>query len=95
MTIKRLIAICTIVLCTSVAWFFLGGTVQFRSNVTDVRLGSEVAKIWGPVLTQEHPALFYEAPTSAGARRDRGRPPGSVRPLREGFPPAFLLQPRA
>ena len=69
MTTKRLIAICLIVLCTSVGWFLLGGTVQFRSNQTDERLGSEVAKVWGPVLSQEHPSLFYEAPTSAGARR--------------------------
>ena len=43
--------------------------LQFRSNATDSRLSSEVTKVWGPVLTQEHPALFYEAPTSAGARR--------------------------
>ena len=69
MTTKRLIAICLIVLCTSAGWFLLGGTVQFRSNQTDERLGSEVAKVWGPVLSQEHPSLFYEAPTSAGARR--------------------------
>ncbi len=69
MTTKRLIAICLIVLCTSAGWFLLGGTLQFRSNQTDERLGSEVAKVWGPVLAQEHPSLFYEAPTSAGARR--------------------------
>ncbi len=69
MTIKRLIAICLIVLCTSAGWFLLGGTVKFRSNETDERLGGEVAKVWGPVLAQEHPSLFYEAPTSAGARR--------------------------
>ena len=69
MNIKRLIAICTIVVCTSLGWFFLGGTLQFRSNATDSRLSSEVTRAWGPVLKQEHPALFYEAPTSAGARR--------------------------
>ena len=70
MTIKRLLAICLIVGCTSAAWFLLGGTLQYRSNQTDGRLGSEVVKNWGPVLIQEHPALFYEAPTSAGARRE-------------------------
>ncbi|MEO7318288.1 MAG: hypothetical protein ABIZ56_04810, partial [Chthoniobacteraceae bacterium] len=69
MTIKHLIAICTIVVCTSAAWFLLGGTLQFRSSETNGRLGSEVVKVWGPILSQEHPALFYEAPTSAGARR--------------------------
>ena len=70
MTIKRLLAICFIVGCTSAAWFLLGGTLQYRSNQTDGRLGSEVIRNWGPVLTQEHPSLFYEAPTSAGARRE-------------------------
>ena len=70
MTIKRLLAICLIVGCTSAAWFLLGGTLQYRSNQTDGRLGTEVVKNWGPVLTQEHPALFYEAPTSGGARRE-------------------------
>lgn len=70
MTIKRLLAICLIVGCTSAAWFLLGGTLQYRSNQTDGRLGAEVVENWGPVLTQEHPSLFYEAPTSAGARRE-------------------------
>ena len=69
MSIIRLTAISIIILCTSAGWFLLGGTVHFRSSETDGRLGSEVAKIWGPVLSQEHPALFYEAPTSVGARR--------------------------
>ena len=70
MTTKRLIAICLIVGCTSAAWFLLAGTVQFRSNGTDSRLSSEVAKVWGPVLTQQQPALFYESPTSANAVRE-------------------------
>jgi len=70
MTIKRLIAICIIVGCTSAAWFLLGGTLQYRSNQTDGRLGSEVVRNWGPVLTQEHPSLFYEAPTGVSARRE-------------------------
>ena len=70
MTIKRLLAICIIVACTSAAWFLLGGTLQFRSNQTDGRLGSEVVKNWGPLLTQEHPSLFYEAPTVGNARRE-------------------------
>ena len=70
MTIKRLLAICLIVGCTSAAWFLLGGTLQYRSDQTDGRLGSEVVRNWGPLLTQEHPSLFYEAPTSANARRE-------------------------
>src|SRR5262245_10038073 len=70
MPIKRLLAICLIAACTSAAWFVLAGTVQLRSAQTGGRLGPEVVKNWGPPLTQEHPSLFYEAPTGAGARRD-------------------------
>lgn len=70
MTIKRLLAICLIVGCTSAAWFFLGGTLKYRSDQTDDRLGSEVVRNWGPLLTQEHPSLFYVAPTGANARRE-------------------------
>lgn len=70
MTIKRLLAICFIIFCTTAAWFFLGGTVQYRSSRTDSQLGSEVIKNWGPELTQEHPQLFYEAPTGGNARRE-------------------------
>jgi hypothetical protein len=29
-----------------------------------------VVKNWGPLLTQEHPSLFYEAPASANSRRE-------------------------
>ena len=70
MTTKRLIAICLIVTCTTAAWFLLAGTLQFRSNDTDSRLGSEVARVWGPTLTQQPPALFYESPASANAVRE-------------------------
>jgi hypothetical protein len=70
MTTKRLLAICLIIACTTFAWFLLGGTLQYRSSETDGRLGSEVVKNWGPLLTQEHPSLFYEAPTIGNARRE-------------------------
>ena len=70
MTIQRLIAISIIVACTSAAWFLLGGAVQFRSGASDEALSSEVVKNWGPVLTQEHPSLFYESPTGATAQRE-------------------------
>ncbi len=70
MTTKRLLAICLIVGCTSIAWFLLGGALQFRSDETAGRLGPEVVKNWGPLLTQDHPSLFYEAPTVGNARRE-------------------------
>jgi hypothetical protein len=70
MTIKRLLAICTIVACTAIAWFLLAGAVRFRSGDNDSRLSAEVVKNWGPVLSQQHPILFYESPTGARSRRE-------------------------
>lgn len=70
MTIKRFIAITLIVGCTALAWFILAGTVRFRSAGTESRLTPEVAKNWGPILTQQHPTLHYEAPAEADARRE-------------------------
>ncbi len=70
MSIKRLVAICIIVAFTTLAWFILGGALTFRSDSSESRLSPEVAKNWGPPLTQEHPTLFYEAPTSARTRRE-------------------------
>ena len=70
MTIKRLLAICTIVACTAIAWFLLAGAVRFRSGESNSRLSAEVVKNWGPVLSQQHPILFYESPTSARSRRE-------------------------
>ena len=69
MNINRLLAICSIIACTAIAWFLLGGAVQHRSSESDEHLCAEVIRNWGPVLTQEHPSLFYEAPTSAHAHR--------------------------
>lgn len=70
MTIPRLLAIAAIVACTAIAWFILATAVNVRSASSDSRLSPEVVRNWGPVLTQEHPALFYESPTTARSRRD-------------------------
>jgi hypothetical protein len=70
MNIKRLLAIMFIIGCTSVCWITLAGTVQFRSSGTQSRLTPEVSKNWGPVLKQEHPILYYEAPAEANTRRE-------------------------
>ena len=69
MTLKRLLAIATIVACTALGWFILATAVNTRSASADSRLSPEVVRNWGPVLTQEHPTLFYEAPTAGRAQR--------------------------
>ena len=70
MTIKRLTAIAIIIACTALAWFLLASAVNFRSNSSDSQLSQEVAKNWGPALTQEPPRIYYEAPNSTNARRE-------------------------
>jgi hypothetical protein len=70
MTIKRFIAIATIVAFTALAWFLLATAVHLRSNTSNAQLSPEVVKNWGPELTQQHPALFYESPTAGRTRRD-------------------------
>lgn len=70
MTIPRLFAIATIVACTAVAWFILASAVQMRSGETSSRLTPEVTKNWGPELKQDHPILYYEAPTAEQPRRE-------------------------
>src|SRR3954471_22686704 len=87
MTIKRLLAICLIIGCTAAAWFLLGAAVQVRSNETDERLCSEVVHNWGHVLTQEQTALFYEAPTSAQARRE-------IQPEKSNLTVALSFEPK-
>lgn len=87
MTIKRLLAICLIVGCTAVAWFVLGGALHMRSSSSQSLLGPEVVKNWGPTLAQEHPSLFYEAPTSARSRRE-------IQPERSRIQVALDFQPK-
>ncbi len=70
MTITRLIAISSIVVCTGVAWFVLAETLNIRSAATGARLNPEVQKNWGPVLKQEQPTLYYEAPAEGRSRRE-------------------------
>ena len=68
MTLKRLIAIGGIIICTAVGWFILGSSVLVRSGVSLNRCGPEVTGGWGPVMTQPHPSIYYNSPGSANGR---------------------------
>ena len=70
MTVKRLIAIAVIVVCTSAAWFILATAIGVRSSDAESRLNPELTKNWGPVLTQHHPTPYYEAPAETNAHRE-------------------------
>ena len=68
MTLKRLIAIGGIIVCTAVGWFILGASVLVRSGVSVNRCAPEVTGGWGPVMTQPHPVIYYNSPGSANGR---------------------------
>jgi hypothetical protein len=68
MTLKRLFAIGGIIVCTAVGWFILGASVLVRSGVSVSRCAPEVTGGWGPIMTQPHPVMYYNAPGSANGR---------------------------
>lgn len=69
MTIKRLIAIAFILLCTAVAWVILGASLEVRSSASSNVLSREVAEGWGPPMTQQQPIIYYNSPTSPNGRQ--------------------------
>ena len=68
MTLKRLFAIGFIIVCTAIGWFILGSSVLVRSGVSLNRCAPEVTGLWGPVMTQPHPVIYYNSPGSANGR---------------------------
>jgi len=68
MTIKRLIAIATIVVFTSIAWVLLGGASELRSGGTFDQLRGAVTGNWGPKLAQPHPIAYYASPNGGSKR---------------------------
>jgi hypothetical protein len=68
MTLKRLIAIGGIIVCTAVGWFILGSSVLVRSGVSLNHCAPEVSGGWGPIMTQPHPTIYYNSPGSANGR---------------------------
>ena len=68
MTIKRLIAIIFILICTTAAWVVLGASLQIRTALLSDSLSRAVAGVWGPPMTQEHPVVYYLSPDSPKGR---------------------------
>src|SRR5687768_16763408 len=69
MTTKRLLAIILILICTAVAWMVLGTSLSVRTQVSSTEMGRSVAQGWGPPMTQQHPAIFYNSPSAASGRK--------------------------
>lgn len=55
----RIIAISFIFICTTVAWFILGGTVIQRTESSDSNLRNQVGQLWGSQLLQKAPTVTY------------------------------------
>ncbi|SRR5579862_126924 len=70
MTIKRLLAIVFIYLCTTAAWITLGASLLVRSGDSSARLWDSVTGGWGPAMTQAHPVAYYNVPGGAGGKRE-------------------------
>ncbi|MFN0080430.1 MAG: inner membrane CreD family protein [Prosthecobacter sp.] len=59
MKLAHLIAIAVIFVCTTFAWWFLGGTINYRTNHVASQTGDSVSGRWGPTLMQKHPGARY------------------------------------
>ena len=68
MTLKRLLAIGIIIVCTAVGWFILGTSVLIRSGVSLDKCAPGVLGGWGPMMVQAHPLVYYNSPGSADGR---------------------------
>ncbi len=70
MTIPRLFSITFILLATTAAWIVLGGAIQSRTYRAAESLDGQVVDVWGPVMNQQHPVVYYVSPTAAQGRRE-------------------------
>src|SRR5712692_2843888 len=55
----RIAALTFILVCTSIAWFILGATIDHRTVLSDDTLRSGVASIWGAPQEQGPPSASY------------------------------------
>ncbi len=68
LTFTSLLAVALVYACTAIAWFILGGALNFRTQESSYRLDREVRASWGPQLAQQHPHAWYASPTGEGGR---------------------------
>ncbi len=68
MKILHLVASVIIVACTAVAWFLLGSTLSYRTQVSSAEMQAEVSGVWGPDLVQEHPLAWFETPNAPNGK---------------------------
>lgn len=57
---KRIFGLIFIFICTSIAWFILGGATSARTHEQDLKLRGAVGQLWGTAQTQSAPAAYYK-----------------------------------
>jgi hypothetical protein len=62
---RRIAAITFILICTSIGWFILAGTIQSRTYQFDDKLRPGVAAIWGAPQEQRPPSAWIRPETQA------------------------------
>lgn len=83
----HLIAILFITVCTTVAWFILGGALTVRTNQSGATTAQAVLGGWGPPIEQNHPKSWYQAPGSVDGRK-------TIRPSASDVSVALSYEPR-
>lgn len=66
MRVIRLVAIGCIFILAAIAWMVLAGSVQYRTDSTDVALGERVEGLWGGPQAQTAPAFTF-TPRAGGS----------------------------
>ncbi len=59
MKVTHLITIAVIFVCTTIAWWLLGGVITQRTAHVSYQTGDDVSGRWGPDLVQKHPVARY------------------------------------
>ncbi len=57
---RRIAAVASIYILTSLAWLVLASAVLYRTTIQDHKLKNEVGQLWGNVQVQEAPSLYYK-----------------------------------
>ncbi|HSP44250.1 MAG TPA: hypothetical protein VLO11_15350 [Luteolibacter sp.] len=68
MKLIHLLASLAIVGCTAVGWFILGAALTVRTQQSGSTMRGEVADVWGPIITQQHPQAWFDTPNAPGGR---------------------------
>jgi hypothetical protein len=70
--VRRIVALVFIYICTSVAWAFLGSTVEFRTRSQDAKLRGAVGQLWGVAQRQKAPRATYWTERTSKVETVRG-----------------------